>query len=237
MPEMRSHLTLRPRAHDCRSTACKRLAACAPPDLRLGYVMTICMAANTCQACLCVTKMQNIYCFGSCQALCVLVSGRCLGPLTGVRASWQSRGSLQETASPRLTSGSLSPSSGVARHTADQGVCDSLTRCLGHHLDVCIFSCMDTCLDCFDQCATSLEETLAAAADSIHWSMLLPVRWLSQSLLCRFDHVYEVYFKCNKKFLHQYPHISNYVKDIYHRPGEPAYAQLQPHSRHGAQLA
>ena len=28
-----------------------------------------------------------------------------------------------------------------------------------------------------------------------------------------------VYFKTNKKFIHEYPNLSNYVKDLYQTPG------------------
>jgi len=37
--------------------------------------------------------------------------------------------------------------------------------------------------------------------------------------LIRFDEVYVVYFKTNKKFIHQYPNMSNYVREIYQTPG------------------
>lgn len=33
--------------------------------------------------------------------------------------------------------------------------------------------------------------------------------------LVRFDEVYVVYFKTNKKCMREYPNISNYVRDIY----------------------
>lgn len=36
--------------------------------------------------------------------------------------------------------------------------------------------------------------------------------------LIRFDEVYVVYFKTNKKLIHEYPHLSNYVKEIYQMP-------------------
>ena len=35
----------------------------------------------------------------------------------------------------------------------------------------------------------------------------------------RFDEVYAVYFKCNKKCVREYPNISAYVRDIYQTPG------------------
>ena len=40
--------------------------------------------------------------------------------------------------------------------------------------------------------------------------------------LIRFDHVYVVYFKCNRNFIHQMPNLCNYVRDLYQTPGESA---------------
>eukprot|EP00667_Euglena_gracilis_P013883 EG_transcript_14349 len=37
--------------------------------------------------------------------------------------------------------------------------------------------------------------------------------------LIRFDEVYVVYFKTNRNFIHQFPALSNYVRDIYQTPG------------------
>lgn len=37
--------------------------------------------------------------------------------------------------------------------------------------------------------------------------------------IIRFDEVYAVYFKCNKKLLREYPNLFNYMKDIYQIPG------------------
>ncbi|XP_016433175.1 uncharacterized protein LOC107759698 isoform X1 [Nicotiana tabacum] len=37
--------------------------------------------------------------------------------------------------------------------------------------------------------------------------------------LIRFDEVYAVHFKCNKKLLREYPHLFNYTKDIFQIPG------------------
>ncbi|XP_028803216.1 uncharacterized protein LOC114758336 [Neltuma alba] len=37
--------------------------------------------------------------------------------------------------------------------------------------------------------------------------------------LIRFDEVYVVHFKCNKKLLREYPNLFNYTKDIYQIPG------------------
>lgn len=37
--------------------------------------------------------------------------------------------------------------------------------------------------------------------------------------LIRFDEVYAVHFKCNKKLIREYPNLFNYTKDIYQIPG------------------
>lgn len=37
--------------------------------------------------------------------------------------------------------------------------------------------------------------------------------------LFRFDEVYVVYFKCNKRFLSSYPNIDNYIRDVYQFQG------------------
>ena len=40
--------------------------------------------------------------------------------------------------------------------------------------------------------------------------------------LIRFDVVYVVYFKCNRNFIHEFPHMSDYTKELYSIPGKPA---------------
>lgn len=37
--------------------------------------------------------------------------------------------------------------------------------------------------------------------------------------LIRFDEVYYVYFKCNKRNIREYPHLQNYTREIYQMPG------------------
>ncbi|KAK9835349.1 hypothetical protein WJX81_004140 [Elliptochloris bilobata] len=37
--------------------------------------------------------------------------------------------------------------------------------------------------------------------------------------LIRFDHVYVVYFKCDRQFIHQYPNLARLTRDVYHTPG------------------
>ncbi|KAJ4702521.1 Glutathione S-transferase family protein [Melia azedarach] len=52
------------------------------------------------------------------------------------------------------------------------------------------------------------------------------------STLIRFDEVYSVYFKCNKKLLHEYPNLFNYTKDIYQIPGMSSTVNMQHIKRH-----
>jgi putative glutathione S-transferase len=46
--------------------------------------------------------------------------------------------------------------------------------------------------------------------------------------LIRFDHVYVVYFKCNRNFVHQMPNVANYVRDMYQTPGARPLAPALP---------
>lgn len=50
--------------------------------------------------------------------------------------------------------------------------------------------------------------------------------------LIRFDEVYVVYFKTNKRFLHEYAHLPNYVRDVYHTPGMAASVDMQHIKKH-----
>lgn len=54
--------------------------------------------------------------------------------------------------------------------------------------------------------------------------------------LCRFDPVYVVYFKTNKQFIKDYPHMRGYVREMYallkvrhlHSPSEALLRQNRP---------
>ncbi|XP_010052596.2 glutathionyl-hydroquinone reductase YqjG isoform X1 [Eucalyptus grandis] len=50
--------------------------------------------------------------------------------------------------------------------------------------------------------------------------------------LIRFDEVYVVHFKCNKKQLHQYPNLFNYTKDIFQVPGMSSTVNMEHIKRH-----
>ncbi|KAK9937150.1 hypothetical protein M0R45_013959 [Rubus argutus] len=48
----------------------------------------------------------------------------------------------------------------------------------------------------------------------------------------RFDEVYVVHFKCNKKLLREYPNLFNYTKDIFQVPGMSSTVQMDHIKRH-----
>ncbi|KAJ0098240.1 hypothetical protein Patl1_27191 [Pistacia atlantica] len=50
--------------------------------------------------------------------------------------------------------------------------------------------------------------------------------------LIRFDEVYVVHFKCNKKLLREYPNLFNYTKDIYQIPGMSSTVNMQHIKQH-----
>ncbi|KAI6703074.1 hypothetical protein NL676_012210 [Syzygium grande] len=50
--------------------------------------------------------------------------------------------------------------------------------------------------------------------------------------LIRFDEVYVVHFKCNKKLLHEYPNLFNYTKDIFQVPGMSSTVNMEHIKRH-----
>ncbi|KAJ4732281.1 Glutathione S-transferase family protein [Rhynchospora pubera] len=50
--------------------------------------------------------------------------------------------------------------------------------------------------------------------------------------LIRFDEVYAVHFKCNKKLLREYPNLYNYTKDIYQIPGMSSTVNMDHIKKH-----
>ncbi|KAF3972250.1 hypothetical protein ACB098_07G048000 [Castanea mollissima] len=50
--------------------------------------------------------------------------------------------------------------------------------------------------------------------------------------LIRFDEVYVVHFKCNKKQLREYPNLFNYTKDIFQIPGMSSSVNMEHIKRH-----
>ncbi|KAK9156274.1 hypothetical protein Sjap_003754 [Stephania japonica] len=50
--------------------------------------------------------------------------------------------------------------------------------------------------------------------------------------LIRFDEVYAVHFKCNKKLLREYPNVFNYTKDIFQIPGISSSVNMEHIKKH-----
>lgn len=76
------------------------------------------------------------------------------------------------------------------------------------------------------------EEGYAAIFDTLDWADDILSRsrylngdrisesdWKFAASLFRFDPVYYALFRCNKRKLTDYPNLSNYIRDIYQRPG------------------
>lgn len=56
--------------------------------------------------------------------------------------------------------------------------------------------------------------------------------WRLFSTLLRFDAVYHYHFKCNLKRIIDYPNLSNYVRDLYQRPGVAETVNMDHIKRH-----
>lgn len=56
--------------------------------------------------------------------------------------------------------------------------------------------------------------------------------WRLFSTMIRFDAVYHYHFKCNLKRIIDYPNLSNYVRDLYQRPGVAETVNLDHIKRH-----
>ena len=56
--------------------------------------------------------------------------------------------------------------------------------------------------------------------------------WRLFSTLIRFDAVYHYHFKCNLKRIVDYPHLSNYVRDLYQQPGVAETVNMDHIKRH-----
>eukprot|EP00879_Flechtneria_rotunda_P000621 GHRR01000734.1.p1 GENE.GHRR01000734.1~~GHRR01000734.1.p1 ORF type:complete len:399 (+),score=90.37 GHRR01000734.1:149-1345(+) len=73
-----------------------------------------------------------------------------------------------------------------------------------------------------DKCEDMLSETRYIAGNQLTEA---DVRLFMT--LIRFDEVYVVYFKTNKQFIHEYPNLREYVKDLYQTPGMAASVNIR----------
>ena len=77
----------------------------------------------------------------------------------------------------------------------------------------------------YDEAVTTLFESLDRVEEILSQSRYLVGNALTEAdirlfmTLVRFDEVYVVYFKCNVKRIADYPHMRNYLRDIYQTPG------------------
>ncbi|KAF1862221.1 hypothetical protein Lal_00026745 [Lupinus albus] len=77
----------------------------------------------------------------------------------------------------------------------------------------------------YNEAAKQLYEALDKCEDILNKHRYLCGNTLTEAdirlfvTLIRFDEVYAVHFKCNKKLLREYPNLFNYTKDIFQIPG------------------
>ncbi|GMH27735.1 hypothetical protein Nepgr_029578 [Nepenthes gracilis] len=77
----------------------------------------------------------------------------------------------------------------------------------------------------YDEAVKKLYETLDRCEDILAKQRYLCGNTLTEAdirlfvTLIRFDEVYVVHFKCNKKTVHEYPNLFNYTKEIFQIPG------------------
>ncbi|KAG0449355.1 hypothetical protein HPP92_027395 [Vanilla planifolia] len=77
----------------------------------------------------------------------------------------------------------------------------------------------------YDEAVVKLYEALDKCEEILSKQRYICGNYLTEAdirlfvTLIRFDEVYTVHFKCNKKLLREYPNLFNYTKDIYQIPG------------------
>lgn len=86
----------------------------------------------------------------------------------------------------------------------------------------------------FDQLFAALDEIEARLARHAYLtgSRLTEADWRLFPTLIRFDPVYVGHFKCNRQRIADYPHLSNYLRDLYHQPGIADTVNLQHIKQH-----
>jgi putative glutathione S-transferase len=71
----------------------------------------------------------------------------------------------------------------------------------------------------FDNLFEALHILEKQEASYLVQNTLTEADWRLFTTLIRFDSVYYGHFKCNLRQLKDYPHLSNYIKRLYHLPG------------------
>ncbi|GAB4829521.1 hypothetical protein Ancab_019194 [Ancistrocladus abbreviatus] len=90
----------------------------------------------------------------------------------------------------------------------------------------------------YDEAVKKLYETLDRCEDILSKQRYLCGITLTEAdirlfvTLIRFDEVYVVHFKCNKKMVHELPNLFNYTKDIFQIPGMSSTVNMQHIKKH-----
>ena len=75
-------------------------------------------------------------------------------------------------------------------------------------------------------------ESLLAKARYLTGNLITEADWRLFTTLIRFDAVYVGHFKCNLRRIIDYPNLSNYLRDLYQRPGVAKTVNIQHIKRH-----
>ncbi|GJM91037.1 hypothetical protein PR202_ga07372 [Eleusine coracana subsp. coracana] len=90
----------------------------------------------------------------------------------------------------------------------------------------------------YDEAVTKLYEAMDKCEEILGKQRYLCGNQLTEAdirlfvTLIRFDEVYAVHFKCNKKLLREYPNLFNYTKDIYQIPGISSTVNMEHIRKH-----
>lgn len=90
----------------------------------------------------------------------------------------------------------------------------------------------------YDKAVTKLYEALDKCEEILNTQRYLCGDTVTEAdirlfvTLIRFDEVYAVHFKCNKKLLREYPNLFNYTKDIFQLPGISSSVNMDHIKRH-----
>lgn len=90
----------------------------------------------------------------------------------------------------------------------------------------------------YDQAVKELYEALDRCEEILSKQRFLCGNTLSEAdvrlfvTIIRFDEVYAVHFKCNKKLLREYPNLFNYTKDIYQTKGVGSSVHMEHIKKH-----
>jgi glutathionyl-hydroquinone reductase len=88
--------------------------------------------------------------------------------------------------------------------------------------------------DAFQALFATLDDLEARLANSRYLvgDVITEADWRLFTTLVRFDAVYYVHFKCNKRRIEDYPNLSNYVRDLYQVPGVAETVAIDEIKRH-----